>query len=463
MMATDAVGGSQIDVQSLVSQLVTAERARPEALLASEAGRVTTQISGLGQLMGALTTFRSALSSLNTLEVFSTRSAVSSQDSLLGASASGKAVPGTYDIEILQLAQAQQISSGVFAEGAAGLVGTGTLTLSLGERSFEVEITAAGSSLGDIRDAINSAAGNVGVRATLVQGGDGSRLVLSSAATGAANTITVTQSGGDGGLAPLEYSDSSPGGYALVKAAQDAIVNIANAQTTSADNTIANAIDGVTLTLKQPTSEEGGPVTLTIDYDQTAVTARIKSFVNAYNALVSQVTTLRSYDTATATAGPMLGDSLLNSIEAELRRSLSAVVPGQAPEFATLAAVGITTQANGTLGVDEAKLQKALSGNFEAVGKLFGSQDGIGARLFAQVDTRLKSDGALETRGKNLVDQQRAITRRKEDLDARMLVIQQAYLRQFTRLDILLSQLQVTSSYLSQQIESLGNLNKASS
>jgi flagellar hook-associated protein 2 len=107
-------------------------------------------------------------------------------------------------------------------------------------------------------------------------------------------------------------------------------------------------------------------------------------------------------------------------------------------------------------------LQKALSGNFEAVGKLFGSQEGIAARLFAQVDTRLKSDGVIETRSKNLVDQQRAISKRKDDLDARMVVIQQAYLRQFTRLDTLLSQLQVTSSYLSQQIDSLGNLNKTS-
>lgn len=462
-MATGAVGGSQIDVQSLVSQLVAAERARPEAQIARESSRVTTQISALGQLMGALSSFRSMLSSLNTVDVFATRSAVSSDDSLLTAGAGSKAVPGSYDIEILQLAQAQQISSGAFAEGAASVVGTGTLTLSLGDRSFQVEITEAGSTLADIRDAINAAADNVGVWATLVQGSDGSRLVLSSSATGAANTITVAQSGGDGGLAQLEYSESSPGSYAVIKVAQDAIVNIANAQTISASNTIENAIDGVTLTLKQPTSEESGLVTLTVGYDQTAVATRIKSFVTAYNALVSQVTKLRSYDTITGTAGPMLGDSLLNGIEAELRRTLSSAVPDQAPEFATLAAVGITTQLDGTLGVDETKLQKALSGNFEAVGKLFGSQDGIAARLFAQVDARLKSDGALETRGKNLVDQQRAITKRTDDLEARMLVIQQAYLRQFTRLDTLLSQLQVTSSYLSQQIDSLSNLNKASS
>lgn len=462
-MATGAVGGSQIDVLSLVSQLVAAERARPDAQIARESERVTTQISALGQLMGALSTFRSALTSLRTEEAFAARSAVSSQDALLSASATSKAVPGSYDIEILQLAQAQQISSGAFAEGGASVVGTGTLSISLGERSIQVEIGEADSTLAGIRDAINSVAAEIGVRATLVQGNDGSRLVLSSSASGAANTITVAQSGGDGGLAPLEYSDSSPGGYALIKAAQDAIVNIANVQITSASNTIENAIDGVTLTLKQPTSEDSGPVKLTLDQDRSAAAGRIKTFVNAYNALASQLAKLRSYDAISGTAGPMLGDSLLNGIEAELRRTLSTAVPDQTPEFATLAAIGITTQMNDTLSVDEAKLQQALNTNFEALSRLFGSQDGIAARLYAQVDARLKGDGALEVRSKNLVDQQRDITRRKEDLDARMVLIQQAYLRQFTQLDTLLSQLQVTSSYMSQQIESLSNLNKAAS
>jgi len=82
------------------------------------------------------------------------------------------------------------------------------------------------------------------------------------------------------------------------------------------------------------------------------------------------------------------------------------------------------------------------------------------ARMFKQVDDRLKSDGAIETRGKNLTDQQKAIQKRKDDLDVRMLAVQKAYTAQFTRLDTLLSQLQVTSSYLSQQIESLPKVNQ---
>lgn len=459
MASTGAVGGSQIDVQSLVSQLIAADRATADKQISRDSGRVTTQISALGTLMGSMSSFRSALASLNTVDVFSTRTASSSDPEKFTASASAKAVPGSYDIEIVQLAKAQQLSSNPFAGGSTSVVGTGTLTLSLGEDSFSVEIADGNATLADIRDAINDAADNPGVRATLVQGTTGSRLVLSSAQTGAANEIVVAQTGGDGGLSQIAYSAGSPGNYTELTPAQDAIVNIANAQTTSASNTVEGAIDGVTLTLVGETDADE-PVTLSVGYDSAAVTTRINNFVTAYNALASQISKLRSYNSTTGTAGPMLGDALLGSIESQLRRTLTDPVPGQNAAYQTLANVGITTQADGTLAVDNVKLQKALNTNFEAVGKLFGSEDGVGARLFAQVDERLKTGGAIDTRSKTLVDQQNSIQKRKDAIDARMAVLQKNYVRQFTRLDTLLSQLQVTSSYMSQQIESLQNLNK---
>jgi len=460
-MATGAIGGSQIDVQSLVSQLIAAERAPLDQQVARETGRVTTQISAVGTLMGALSTFRSALSSLKTVDVFSTRTASSGNESVFTASAGAKSVPGAYDIEVVQLASAQQLSSNPFAQGSTQSVGTGTLTLSLGGTGFSVTIDETNSTLAGIRDAINAAGDNPGVRATLVHGTDGSRLVLSSASTGAQNSIQVTQAGGDGGLSVLAYSDAAPSNYTQIAAAQDAIVNVANAQSSSASNTITNAIDGVTLNLAGVS--EDGPTRLTVDYDTASVTSRINGFVNSYNALMNQISRLRSYDAVTQTAGPMLGDSLLSGIESQLRRVISEPVSEAGEVFRTLTSVGITTQADGTLGIDDAKLQKALTADFAAVGRLFGSEQGVGARLFQQADDRLKSGGALETRSKNLVERQEDIQDRKDVIDLRMAAKYQAYVLQFTRLDTLLSQLQVTSSYLSQQIDSLGNLNKASS
>ena len=461
MATTTAVGGSQIDVQGLVAQLVSAERSTLGGQITRASSKVTTQISALGSLMGSMSSFRSALSSLKTVDVFSTRTATSGDTTKFTASASAKAVPGSYEVEVVKLAKAQQLSSTPFAGGSTTVVGTGTLTVSVGDKSFQVEITDANSTLGGVRDAINAAAGEVGISATLVQGTTGSRLVLSSATTGTANKIVVAQTGGDGGLSQIAYSAAAPANYTQLAPAQDAVIKIANAQTTSASNTVTEAIDGVTLTLLKET-EADEPVTISVGYDNAAVTNRINTFVSAYNALAAQIGKLRSYSAATQAAGPMLGDSLLAGIESQMRHTLTEPVAGQSSGYQTLANIGITTQLDGSLAVDNTKLQQALNTNFAAVGKLFGSETGIGARLFSQVDERLKSGGAIDTRSKNLVDQQKSLTTRQEALDARMKVVEQSYLRQFTRLDTLLSKLQVTSSALSQQIESLQNLNKQS-
>jgi flagellar hook-associated protein 2 len=459
MATTTAVGGSQIDVQGLVQQLVAAERAPLDKQISRESGRVTTQISAVGTLMGTMSTFRSALSSLKTIDVFSTRKAVSGDDKVFTATAGATAVAGNYSIEVEKLAKAHQLSSSPFAQGSAHVVGTGTLTLSLGDKSFSLTIDDSNSTLAGIRDAINSASNNPGVRATLVQGTSGARLVLSSASTGAANDIEVAQSGGNGGLAALVYNSGATTNYTQLTPAQDAIVNIANAKKTSATNVIEGAIDGVTLTLTGQ-SVAAATTNLAISYDSASVTTRINNFVNAYNTLAAQIKNLRGYDPTTKTAGPMLGDSLLSGIEGQMRRALSDAVPAAGDTYQTLASIGITTQADGTLKVDNTKLQKALSTDFTAVGKLFGSEQGVAAKLFAQADERLKNGGALDTRSKNLVDAQKKIIDHKDDVDARMAVLQKAYVAQFTRLDTLLSHLQVTSSYLSQQIESLANMNK---
>ncbi|HEY4369379.1 MAG TPA: flagellar filament capping protein FliD [Steroidobacteraceae bacterium] len=459
MASTGAVGGSQIDVQGLAAQLIAADRATPDAAIQRETQDVTTKISALGTLMGSMSSFRSALSSLNSIDVFSTRTAVSSDPDVFTATGSAKAVPGSYNIEVVQLAKAEQISSDPFAGGSTSVVGTGTLSLSVGAKSFSVSIDSTKSTLAGIRDAINSASDNPGIRATLVQGTDGSRLVLSSASTGAANQITIGQSGGDGGLAALTYSAAAADNYTQLSAAQDAIVKIAGAQSTSSTNTLDGAIDGVTLTLLKPSDPDEPATSLTIGYDSAAVKTRITNFVNAYNALETQIAKLRSYDPTTKVAGPMIGDSLLSGIENQMRSTVSNPVAGQNPAFQTLAAIGITTQDDGTLGIDDAKLQKALDTNFEQVGKLFGSDQGVGTKLFTQMDTALKSGGGIDNRNKNLVAEQKDISDRQDALDERMTALQKTYVQQFTALDTLLSQLQVTSSYMSQQLQGMQNSN----
>jgi flagellar hook-associated protein 2 len=457
--ATGATGGSQIDVSSLAQQLVAAERAPLDAQIARETTRVTTQVSAIGSLMGSLATFRNTVSAMKTVDVFASRQATSSAPEMFTASANATAAPGTYDVEIVNLATAHQISSSLFAGGSTQVVGTGTLTLTLGSSSVAITVDSSNSTLAGIRDAINAAPKNPGIRATIVREGDGAHLVLTSQATGAAQKIQVAQTGGNGGLSQLAYSQANQANYTQLKPAQDAVVRVATYQSTSSTNVVSTAIDGVTLNLLGST--EGATKQLTIAYDRSAVAAKINSFVSAYNAVEAQVAKLGGYNSATKTGGALLGDSMLTSIENQLRRTLQAPVIGVSSRFATLASIGITTQADGTLTVDNAKLQSALSSNLDEVSRLFGGENGIATKLFTQADNQLKTNGALDVRSKNLVQQQRVLSDRKVAVDIRMETVRANYVRQFTTLDRMLSSMQTTSSFLSQQFDQLAALAKS--
>ena len=456
------VGGSQIDVQSLASQLVAADRKPLDDAITRETTNVTTQISALGALMGSLSSFRSALAGLKTTDVFAVRSATSGDNTIFTASATSKAIPGAYDVEVEQLAKAQQLSSKAFPSGSTQVVGTGTLTLTLGSTSFSLTIDNTNSTLAGIRDAINSASSNPGIRATIIQGSDGAHLVLTSANTGAANSIQVATTGGDGGLAQLTYSPSATTNYTQIAPAQDAKIKIANIEKTSSTNTVSDAIDGVTLTLLAQ-SITGKTTQLSVGYDTSAATTKVTSFVSAFNSLEAQISKLTAYNATSQSAGPMLGDSLVTGIDSQLRRTLSDAVKGISGSYKTLASIGITTQADGSLGVDSGKLQAALNNNFDAVSSLFGGTNGVAAKLYTQVDNALKTGSGLDNRSKNLVQEQKDLQQRQSDVDARMTALQATYVQQFTALDTLLSQLQVTSTFLGQQIDSMSNFNKAAS
>src|SRR5690606_20679801 len=124
-------------------------------------------------------------------------------DQYFAASATADAVAGSYDVQVVQLATASRLGSAAYAGGPDSLLGTGTLTLAVGDGSFSIELAEGSNSLAQVRDAINSAADNTGVRATLIRDASGTYLVLSGSSTGAANAVSVSVEGADAGLQQL--------------------------------------------------------------------------------------------------------------------------------------------------------------------------------------------------------------------------------------------------------------------
>lgn len=451
MAGIQANGISGLDINNLVSQLVAAEAAPLQQRITRHEVAVTTKISALGSLKGALSAFKSALEPLKNVEVFQARKATSADTDYFTVTASSKATAGRYDVEVVQLAKAHQLGSAPFEDGAAAAVGHGTLTISVGDESFEVVIDEENATLVDIRNAINSATDNKGVSATLLNTAEGTRLILTSKKTGADHAIQVTATGGDGGLAQLNPEGLTS--LMQLEPAQNAMIRIAEFPIESNTNVFEDVIDGVTITAKK--SSEGEEIGLDVAFDSAGVQARIQKFVTEYNNLQAQLAKLGGYSAETKTGGPMLGDALLRGVESELRRSLTQPVEGVGGSYRTLASVGITTSTTGALTLDSAKLTKALNEDPEAVAKLFGSEDGVAAKMFAQVERRLSSDGAIEGRNSSLKNELKGIEKDKEMTMVRLQQLESRYRKQFTALETLLAQMQATSSYLGQQLANL--------
>ncbi|KFI21966.1 flagellar filament capping protein FliD [Nitrosococcus oceani] len=390
-MITSTGIGSGLDVESLVNQLVAAE-GRPQQLrLNRQEAKLQATLSAMGTLKSELASFKDAVSKLDSPSAFQAIKASVGNRDLLTASAAAKAATGTYSVEVQQLAQAQKLASKAFADSSAAL-GTGTLSFRFGsydndtntftgnpDRSAQiVTIDSAHNSLSGIRDAVNEA--DIGVQANIINDGTGDRLVFTAQTMGLANSLEITVNDEDGnnlndsGLSQLAYdptgADSGSGkNLTETVAAQDARLVVDGLTVTRPQNTITGMIEGVTLELNS--AELDSPTTLTVAADGHIASKSVNGFVEAFNSLAKTLNSLSSYNPETQEKGPLLGDASLRGIENRLRRVASDTVTGLSGPYQTLADIGITTQRDGTLKLDESKLQQVVESDPEAVARLF--------------------------------------------------------------------------------------------
>lgn len=443
--------GSGIDVATLVDKLVAAKKAPQQNQITNASNSANTQLSGLGQVGAALSALQSAMGSLTDGSAFSARTVSSSDPKIFTASSSGSPVSGSYDIVVDHLASSLKASSGAYVDSNAK-VGTGTLTLAVGDKSISLELDDSNNSLAQVRDAINKASDNPGISATIVTGTDGAHLVFSSTRTGAANGFSISSSGGDGGLAALNYDVNAASGNALsvITAASDAAYTIDGLAGTSAGNSISTAIDGLTLNLVA-----AGTSTLSVVNDSSKATSALTNLVNTYNSFVGIYQNLTKYDATSGTAGAMIGDATLNSINSTLSRIIGGTANGT-----SLSSIGISLQVDGKLKLDSGKLTSALSDGGTQVGKIFSGDNGFAAQLNSQLNNWVGTTGVLANRTSSIAQQLKDLGAQQTTLDNRMADLTSRYQAQFTALDTLMSKLNSTSSYLQQQFDALTNSNK---
>jgi len=445
--------GSGLDIAGIVQSLVAAEGQPVESRISQQEARAQAKLSAFGSLKSALADFRDKLDIMQTLDKFLSRKAISGNEDYFTVSAGTNALPASYSLEVVQLAQAQKLTSGAFTDSDT-VVGTGTLTLTVGAATADIEITTENNTLAGIRDAINSATDNPGVAATIVNADSGSYLILTGESTGAANDITVTQTGGDGGLSALEY-DPGMGLTSLTEsiAAQDALIRIDGFDVMSDTNSFTGAVDGVTINILQATS--GATEALTVENDEDAARDLIGDFVESYNTLIGMFDSLTDYNVEAEVAAPLVGDATVRGIRDQIRREMSIAVKDIDATFSTLSEVGIEVQLDGKLEIDDEALSAVLGDDFVKFGQLFSNSDGFAVRLFDLSDGFLKTDGIIEARTKGLTETIDGFNDDRLALNERLASLETRLLRQFNALDSLLAQLSSTSNFLAQQLDNL--------
>lgn len=390
-MAISSPGiGSKLDVNTIVTQLMDIE-SRPLTQLNNREISFQAKLSAFGSIRSALSQFQGAMSGLSVASRFEGSSAVSTDATVVSASATPRAPAGSYSVEVSALAQNQRLVAAGQATTTAN-IGTGTLTFDFGTisgGSFDaqtgkytgaafatagsgvrtVTIAAGSGSLAGIRDSINAA--GIGVTASIVNDGGTSpfRLVLSSDRTGAANALKITVSG-DPALNSLLGQDPAAGqNLVQTAAARNAELTINGVAVTKPTNVVSDALEGVTLTLSK--TNVGTPATVTVTRDTAKAVAAAETFVKAYNDLNKTLEDLSAYNADTRTGAVLNGDPAVRSLQNQLRSLFNQPLGGTGSALRTLSDAGIAFQRDGTLSLDATKMNKVMAANPGRIAGLF--------------------------------------------------------------------------------------------
>ncbi|CAM5619761.1 Flagellar hook-associated protein 2 OS=Stutzerimonas stutzeri OX=316 GN=CXK95_10380 PE=3 SV=1 [Stutzerimonas stutzeri] len=447
---------------------------RKETQLANLEKKTTTQITAIGALKGAISDFQTALGALNKPELFKARSATSSKPDLVGVTATTTAGAGSYQLEVKSLASSSKVALAAIpntAEAPARFT-SGAFEVSLGvpgippapntKESFSITIDEDNNTLAGVRDAINTAGKDMGVSATIVTDEYGSRLVLSSSKTGEGRDITVTANGVDEpgliGLSALNFTGTSGTGKdaRVLTSAQSAELYVDGLKVISETNKVDGAIEGVTLDLKAKTVANE-PLTIAVAEDKAGVKKQIQSFVDSYNKLIgvinAQTKVTAVGDDKAPLTGALVGDATARALLNTVRNELINVQGDGA--LRALTDLGITTQKDGTLAIDSAKLDRSMANNFADLPALFTGDQGLAARLDGKLKPYTETGGILAQRNKTMTETISKIDDQKEALTRRITSLQERLYKQFNAMDLLVGQLSNTSSSLLASLENL--------
>jgi len=455
---------SGLDTESIIRQMMSVER-RPITLLQQQGAVYRAKISALGTLKGTLADVQTAAAALKKTDLFAGFSASASDTTVLTASASDAAVAGTYQVTVSALAKAQQVRGSAFT-ASADVVGTGTLTIQVGTNTaVNVTIDATNNTLAGIAQAINDA--DADVTAGVINDGLGNYyLTLAGKETGTSNTISLTMADDDlvdddaNGLSKL-YDNPAAQTMFETQPAGNAQLKVNGIDVERASNTIADLLEGVTLTLK---TTGVNPIEVKVSRDVSSITSKITAFIEKYNAALTRLKDLQVSDPEGGAIGILQGDATARILQARLQSFLHSPVSGVASAVNTLGALGVSADKEGKLSLDSTVFAAAYEANRKDVVQFFTQttpgSEGFAVQVDSFLDGYLKStSGLLSAKEDGLGRSVEHIGDQIERMELRLTKREEVLRRQFESLELLMGQFQNTSGALSQQLDALSNLN----
>src|SRR6266849_960964 len=435
---TSASQGAGIDVTSVVDQIIFAEQA-PERIWQQQQIALAAQTSSLNSLSSGVNALKDKVQALSDLSgVFAAQVATSSQPDLVTVSAQPTAAAGVHTLIINHLATVSSYYTDPVTSSSTTLA-HGTFTLAGGKGSNLITIDASNDTLDKLSAYLN--ANNYDVQASVLNDAGGARLALVSKTSGLPGDLSITLNN-----TSLVFQKSADG--------VNASFSLDGVPLSSTTNTVSSPLPGVTLNLLGASPAK--PITISVAPDTAGITQAINDFVSAYNSAIGSVTSQFAAE-ANSGAGPLANNSALRSLQGSLLSDVTFSVTGN-NGVVNLASIGIDLQNDGTLSVDSAKLNSALSSQFADVKTFFqsGVAGGFGDHFSSDL-TALTSPatGLLSLNLSENSANQQALTRQINDFEDRLTNRRQFLINQYSQVDAMLRQYPLILAQITGQLASI--------
>lgn len=417
------------DIRQLAQSFIQADRASQDKYFQGREESFQSKIRAYSTISTKINDLQEVLKELSKSKTLESYGVTQSEEGFAKIEASGNVATGEYRINVAQLASAHQVTLD-FASETDPLPTSGVITLGSGGDEFNVDLSTlpAGSTLSDLRSAINSHPDNTGVQASIIRSDGNIKLMLGSEETGAANTLTLTTDG-DPALTDIQAAINNK---TEISQARDAIIYMGenNAlKLTSSSNTFDNIVDGLKIDVNKVHSDPTESLIFEVGKDSEATEETLNDIVEKYNAVMLAIDGSRN--------NGLTGDSTTRILSNQIRREVSEFNIGQ---------MGLEFNRSGRLSIDSSKLSEFLDANPDGLTQQLGGENGLIKSLSERLDTFVKgkdsmltsAKASLETNLDNLKD-------RMSRYDLRMEQQLNRYINQFSAMQSTILQMQQTS------------------